>query len=213
MNLWHITMEEIASVIAAREQAAAEEPVLLVEEPEIIESEIEAPKAEEPRAEQPEANPPASVPEEAPPQRSTARGMYAWAQYHWYAFGQKEAKAVKHFEVIAGSLAPDEEVLVTFMGPLCSPNTYREGDTFAFAMTDKRFLIGRKKVFTGEEIYTIYVDQVTNITLDAGIITGMMGVETLNKTFHVRLGKASAQKLTSQVMRTLDAIKRAQSIP
>lgn len=131
-------------------------------------------------------------------QLATAEAMYENCKKNNYGSGFTEGWGVKHFKLIEDSLMKDEEVLMTFIGLHNYISTTKHDNNFAYAITNKRILIAQKKVI-GETLQTISLDNINDITLNVGIVFGVMTVDTIKEKFNIAVAKASARKIYDKV--------------
>ena len=106
-------------------------------------------------------------------------GMFGWGQ--------------KSFEVVAKHLLPDEEVLICFIGIHYDMSGYSNGN-FAFAITNKRLILGQKKVF-GEIVQSINLCNFNDITLSAGALLGYITFDFFKECFQVGFSVDDAKNL------------------
>ena len=142
---------------------------------------------------------------------NTAEGMYDYCLKNGYGSGWNEKWGVKHFKIIEDNLLPDEEIRMTFIGFHNYQSMSKHDGNFAYAITDRRILMGKKDV-VGEKFQSISIDNINDITFRSGIALGIMTVDTFKEVFNVGLDKNSAQKINAKVHEVVDAIKREKSV-
>ncbi|WP_312906834.1 hypothetical protein [Tissierella praeacuta] len=72
----------------------------------------------------------------------TAKEMYEYCLQNKFGQGFNQKWGVKHFSVIEDNLLPDEEVVMTFIGMHTSEGQKNTEGYYAYAITDKRLLMG-----------------------------------------------------------------------
>lgn len=137
----------------------------------------------------------------------TSRDMYYYARDNGFGRGMNEEWGLKHFKVIALNLMKDEDVLMTFIGMHNYRSATKHDKYFAYAITDKRFIIAQKNIIAGETLQTIYLDNINDITFASGMAFGIMTIDTIKEKFNVALDKISAKKITDRAHEILDDIR------
>lgn len=140
-----------------------------------------------------------------------AEGMYNYCKQNGYGSGWNEKWGVKHFQVIEKSLMDKEEVLMTFIGLHNYESPTKHDNYFAYAITNKRIIMAQKNMIAGENLQTVYLDNINDITFKSGVLFGVMTIDTIKETFNVGLNKESAQKINAKVHEVLDQLRNANS--
>ena len=90
----------------------------------------------------------------------------------------------KHSAVVELHLNPDEEALYTFCG--------QKNDTFidifgssVITLTNKRILIGRKRVIFGYFLNSITPDLYNDLKIHSGLIWGKVNIDTVKERFTI----------------------------
>ena len=97
-------------------------------------------------------------------------------------FKRKYSKTIafrikKHCSVIAEYLNPDEEVLYAF----CGQKNAKHSEIFfssVIVLTNKRILIGQKRVLWGHFYTTITPDLFNDLSISSGLIWGRVTIDT-----------------------------------
>lgn len=76
----------------------------------------------------------------------TAEEMYNYCVSNGYGKGFNKKNSIKHFSIIQDALFPDEEVLCTFIGLHNYVSAAKHDNNFAYAITNKRVIMGQKKL-------------------------------------------------------------------
>lgn len=137
----------------------------------------------------------------------TAEIMYENCLENNFGRGFNRSSALKHFSIIEKALMDNEEVKVTFIGLHNYISMTKHDGYFAYAITNKRFMIAQKKLI-GEVFQTISLDNINDITLSTGILTGSITVDTIKEVFNVDVGKNSARNINTKIHKVLDSMKR-----
>lgn len=95
--------------------------------------------------------------------------------------------AIKHCDLLLSKLQPDEEVLVPFLGIHNYLGPTNHEFNFAFALTNKRFVLAQKKII-GEKFKSILLDNLNDIVYNKGLFTGVLTVDTIKEKFNIWTG-------------------------
>ena len=86
----------------------------------------------------------------------------------------------RHCEIIDKHLNPDEKILYAFAGQ----KNDRSGDifnTYVVAFTDKRIMVGTKRVLFGYFFKSITPDMYNDLTIHKGLIFGRVVIDTIKE--------------------------------
>ena len=75
----------------------------------------------------------------------TAEEMYEYCVENGYGSGFNRNNSIKHFKVIESALQPDEDILSVFIGLHNYQSMSKHDNNFAYALTNKRIIMGQKK--------------------------------------------------------------------
>ncbi len=142
---------------------------------------------------------------------NTADEMYKYAVEKGFGTGWNKTWGVKHFNVIERNLMPKEQVLMTFIGLHNYISVSKHDGNFAYAITNKRFIMGQKHLLFGEKIQTVYLEYINDITFKSGIALGTLTIDTIKEIFNVGMDKISAQAISEEIHKILDKQKHSQS--
>ena len=85
-----------------------------------------------------------------------------------------------HSKVISKHINPDETLLYAFIGQKCL--SYNDIiHTYIVAITDKRIIIGHKRLLFGYFCISITPDLFNDLTVESGIFWGKIIIDTLNE--------------------------------
>ena len=105
----------------------------------------------------------------------------------------------KHAKVVEEHLNPDEEVLYAFTGQR-NNEFYDIVSTSVFIITNKRLLIGQKRLIFGYFLYSITPDMFNDLTVVSGLIWGRVCIDTINEKVYVsNLSKDSLDEIETKV--------------
>ena len=142
----------------------------------------------------------------------TAEKMYDFSVKHNLGSGNGKGWSVKHFNLIANTLKPDEEVYVVFIGLHNYQSMTKHDGNFAYAVTNKRIIMAQKKIL-GEVVHSVSLENINNIILNKSGI-GSLGVgtvqfDTITEAFNVGANVLIAQNIYETVHEALEEIKSA----
>lgn len=125
------------------------------------------------------------------------KGMLGWGQ--------------KSFRVIEQQLLPDEEAIICFIGLHDYVSAAKHGGNFAYALTNKRLILGQKKVL-GENVQIIDLNNVNDITKTTGMLSGNIIFDTYKERFTVNFPDVTANKLYPVLQKYLTEFKNPKTI-
>ena len=101
--------------------------------------------------------------------------------------------------VIEKHLNPDEEVLYSFVGQK-NDNPFNIIGTAVITLTNKRLLIGRKRVLFGYFLNAITTDMFNDLKVTSGIIWGKIHIDTVKEFITLsNLDKASLVEIETVI--------------
>lgn len=142
----------------------------------------------------------------------TANEMYQFCLDNGYGQGFNAHNSVKHFGIIEKNLGADEDVLFAFIGLHNYISMSKHDNNFAYAVTNKRILLGQKKVI-GEVFQSIALNKINDITLQTGLAYGVLTVDAQTERFNVAVIKTHAQNINSKLHDLLFALKNEANAP
>ena len=86
----------------------------------------------------------------------------------------------KHAKVVQGYLDSDEEILYAFCGQK-NDSVKDILNTYAIVLTNKRLMLGRKRVFWGSFFYTITPNMYNDMEVYKGLIWGKVTIDTVKE--------------------------------
>lgn len=149
------------------------------------------------------------IPDEivSPESMRTAEEMYQYCLDNGLGEGQTRNWALKHFSIIEHALAPDENVLICFIGLHNYVSMTKHDKNFAYAITNKRILMAQKKLI-GEVLQTVSISQLNDITFKSGLALGILTIDTVKECFNVSLNKDSAKNISDRIHTILLNLKQ-----
>lgn len=105
----------------------------------------------------------------------------------------------KHADVLQNYLNPDEKVGYVFFGQL-NNDWYRVTDTAVIAITNKRLLIGQKRLLWGSNYMQITPDLYNDMEVYSGMFYGKIIIDTIKETLVIsNLSKASLDDIETHI--------------
>lgn len=124
----------------------------------------------------------------------TAKGMQEYCDYYEMGQGGTRGWALKHFDLLANDLRPDENVLSVFIGIHNYISATRHENNAAYAVTTKRIVVAQKNLI-GKSIMSVSLDHVNDIKLKTGLMGGIVTFDAMSETFNVFMNKDIAQRV------------------
>lgn len=147
---------------------------------------------------------------QVPIEDTTAKGLYAYCKNNSYGSGFNEASGVQHFQLLINNLMDGETILFPFIGLHNYSSVSKHDGNFAYAVTNKRIIMGQKKVF-GENFQSINWNNVNDITFTSGMAMGVITIDTIKEKFNVALDKISAQRVNRRIHEVFEQVKHPAS--
>ena len=114
----------------------------------------------------------------------------------------------KHAEVIQNILDDDEKVLYAFCGQKNDDHTVWFSSCIV-ALTNKRIIIGQKRVLWGYFITSITPDLFNDLKVHASLIWGMIIIDTAKEKVHIsNLDKNSLDEVETAINRIMQDDKK-----
>lgn len=108
-------------------------------------------------------------------------------------------RLLKHSKVIEKHLNPGEKVLYAFAGQ--KNDTHLEFfRTFAVALTNKRLLLGQKRLLYGYLVLSITPDMFNDLTVNSGLLWGSIIIDTIKeKVILTNIQKSALAEIESAI--------------
>lgn len=105
----------------------------------------------------------------------------------------------RHSKKVEEHLNPDEEILYVFTGQR-NNDWYDIISTSVFVITNKRLLIGQKRLLFGYFLYSITPDMFNDLTVVSGLFWGKVCIDTINEQVYIsNLSKRSLDEIETKV--------------
>jgi hypothetical protein len=117
-------------------------------------------------------------------------------------------RAKAHSKVLEGYLNPDEKVDYAFIGQK-NDRSIAIPNTFVVAITNKRLILGRKRLLFGHFFYSITPDLFNDMKVKSGIIWGKVIIDTVKELVTIsNISKASLDEIETEVTERMIREKR-----
>lgn len=105
----------------------------------------------------------------------------------------------KHSQVVESVIDNDEKVLYVFCGQ--KDDTHKMiFDTCVVALTNKRIIVGQKRILWGYQITTITPELFNDLKINAGLLFGKVEIDTVKENLFIsNLDKASLDEIETNV--------------
>ncbi len=128
----------------------------------------------------------------------SAEAMYNWCLEQGYGKGFSRGTALKHFQLIADTLSPGEEAIITFIGLHNYVSATKHDNNFAYAITNKRIIMAQSRLL-GPVIQTVSIEQINDITSISRLAYCVVTIDTIKETFNVAIVKPDGLQLASRL--------------
>lgn len=139
----------------------------------------------------------------------SAKQLYDYAKNNNLCCEMSKSWTMKHFDLIAQDIKADERVLTAFSAFYMFDQNSREGGgIYAYAITNKRFIIAQKKMI-GSSFKTISLKNVNDITLNKRAVIHTITIDTIKEVFTIRAqGAAMAQRFYDAIIAALKSAEK-----
>ncbi len=136
--------------------------------------------------------------------------MYDYCVKNGFGWGITRFWAIKHFELIANSLMPNENICAVFIG-LYSAGSMKGHDNFyAYAVTNQRIIVAQKRLI-GEKLKSVSIDHINDIIMVrsgiVGVGLGTVQVNTIRGKFSVTANVNVAKNIYEVLHQALNEAK------
>ena len=128
----------------------------------------------------------------------TAEELYQYCVDNGFGEGQNRKWGLKHFGLIASELQPDEDVRMAFIGLHNFQGMTSHDSNYAYAVTNKRLIMAQKKL-VGQELQTVMLPQITDVTTSTGMLLGTVTINTMGTIFNVGINKQAVQAVSDRL--------------
>lgn len=112
------------------------------------------------------------------------------------------------FSVIENKLTEEEKVSVCFIGIRNKQFQTKSDGFFAYALTNKRFIIGQKKIFR-DYTQVIGLNNIESINVTTGVTNSVLIIDTLDRSIEIVLPTQDIEKIHTTFKQHLTTEKLA----
>ncbi|MDT2743979.1 PH domain-containing protein [Enterococcus asini] len=141
---------------------------------------------------------------------TAADEMATFCETYGYGQGQSRKWTLKHFKVIEDSLASDEYAIFCFVGLHNYVSATKHDNNFAYALTNKRLICAQQKL-VGNQVQSILLDKLNDITKSRGALLGTLTIDTLNEKLNVAVDKITTDRIASALNEIIYNLKHTHS--
>nr|WP_245169606.1 PH domain-containing protein [Enterococcus faecium] len=112
-----------------------------------------------------------------------------------------------HFNLISDQLNSDEYVIFCFVGLHNYISSTKHDNNYAYALTNKRLIVAQQKMI-GNNVQSIILDNLNNISKKRGILLGTLTIDTLGKVLNVAVDKDTVDRISDSLNEIIYNLKR-----
>lgn len=136
----------------------------------------------------------------------TAADMADFCQEQGYSVGTIKKWITRHFKLIEEQLNDDEYVMFCFVGLHNFVSTTKHDNNYAYALTNKRLILAQQKVI-GNNVQSIVLDNLNNVSKNAGMMYGTLTINTLGASVVVGVDKGAADNINDALNKIIYDLK------
>lgn len=136
----------------------------------------------------------------------TAADMADFCQEQGYSVGTIKKWITRHFKLIEEQLNDDEYVMFCFVGLHNFVSTTKHDNNHAYALTNKRLILAQQKVI-GNNVQSIVLDNLNNVSKNAGMMYGTLTINTLGASVVVGVDKGAADNINDELNKIIYDLK------
>ena len=141
----------------------------------------------------------------------TAKEMYEFSVKNKYGTGTVKSATKKHFGVVAEQLQSDERALISFAGLHEQEGSGLQG-AFAYAITNKRLIMGQKGVMGRSKTKTVLIEHLNDITVRNSMTWRNIEIDTIKDHFLVRNNSNTSKELGPRIQEAIFKLKEKKPI-
>ncbi|NKD38286.1 hypothetical protein HED42_09085 [Enterococcus casseliflavus] len=136
----------------------------------------------------------------------TAADMADFCQEQGYSVGTIKKWITRHFKLVEEQLNDDEYVVFCFVGLHNFVSTTKHDNNYAYALTNKRLIVAQQKVI-GNNVQSIVLDNLNNVSKNAGMMYGVLTINTLGASVVVGVDKGAADSINDALNKIIYDLK------
>ena len=137
----------------------------------------------------------------------TAEEMYAYSRDHKFGTGFGRNWGIQNFRLIEKKLEKDESAFLTFVGLHEFRSMSCHQRNFAYAITDRRILMGQVRTFGRIRFHSAPLNEIQNISFDNENSIGVMKVMLSNSAVTIGVSQETGTALSKKLTELLPVIQ------
>lgn len=134
--------------------------------------------------------------------------MMDFCQEQGYSVGTVKKWITRHFKLVEEQLNGDEYVVFCFVGLHNFVSTTKHDNNYAYALTNKRLIVAQQKVI-GNNVQSIVLDNLNNVSKNAGMMYGVLTINTLGASVVVGVDKGAADSINDALNKIIYDLKNS----
>lgn len=144
---------------------------------------------------------------ELPVRLKTAGEMYQYSCDNGFGRGFGRSWGLRNFQVVERRLEPGETAFLTFVGLHRFHSMSAHQRSFAYAVTDRRILMGQSRSFWRTRFESVPLNAVQNLSFDGGNAIGVMKIMLERDAVTIGMGEENANALSARLKELLPLIQ------
>lgn len=144
---------------------------------------------------------------ELPARLKTAEEMYQYSCDNGFGQGFGRSWGLRNFRIVEERLEPGETAFLTFVGLHRFHSMSAHQRNFAYAVTDRRILMGQSRSFWRTRFESVSLNAIQNLSFDSGETIGVMKIMLDRNAITVGMGAESAGALSARLTELLPLIQ------
>ena len=137
----------------------------------------------------------------------TTEEMVEFCLKYGYGKGMTKKWTTHHFNLISDQLNSDEYVIFCFVGLHNYISSTKHDNNYAYALTNKRLIVAQQKMI-GNNVQSIILDNLNNISKKRGMLLGTLTIDTLGKVLNVAVDKDTVDRISDSLNEIIYNLKR-----
>lgn len=144
---------------------------------------------------------------ELPVRLTTAGEMYRYSSENGFGQGFGQAWGLRNFQVVEKQLEPGEAAFLTFVGLHRFRSMSAHQRNFAYAITNRRILMGQSRSFWRTRFESVPLNAVQNLSFDSGSAIGVMKIMLEKDAVTIGMAEETAGALSARLTELLPLIQ------
>ncbi len=144
---------------------------------------------------------------EPPIRLKTAGEMYQYSCDNGFGRGFGRSWGLKNFQIVERRLEPGETAFLTFVGLHRFHSMSAHQRNFAYALTDRRILMGQSRSFWRTRFESVPLNAIQNLSFDQGDSIGIMKIMLEKDAITIGMAAETAKVLSTRLPELLPLIQ------